>query len=282
MKNWLLRGISRGSEDYTQVLILKFCPDHMTKPEGLHLKICDNTIFLWELIDELCELSKSMVLDLWCTLGSPKELLAEKAVATHSSTLAWKIPRTDPEFAQTHVHWVSDVIQPSNPLSPLLLPSSIFPSIKVFSNEWALFTFFFFFHFYNVVISAIEHLLFKKTCNRKFFPCLFEICLLYSRMCLSWTWEPSLWNVVIRKDTTPISQSLEGRSPSSISITQQTDDLSWQGIRAFLSLSSPSFSGHHSFPILSSTVPLLFSCLLLTLLRVSCFTVSSWLKYFFK
>ena len=95
MKNWLLRGISRGSEDYTQVLILKFCPDHMTKPEGLHLKICDNTIFLWELIDELCELSKSMVLDLWCTLGSPKELLAEKAVATHSSTLAWKIPRTE-------------------------------------------------------------------------------------------------------------------------------------------------------------------------------------------
>ena len=74
---------------------------------------------------------------------------------------------------------------------PLLLLPSIFPSIKVFSNAWALFTFFFF-HFYNVVISAIEHLLFKKTCNCKFFPCLFEICLLYSRMCLSWTWEPSL------------------------------------------------------------------------------------------
>ena len=68
-----------------------------------------------------------------------------------------------------------------------------------------LFLLFFFSHFYNVVISAIEHLLFKKTCNCKFFPCLFEICLLYSRMCLSWTWEPSLWNVVIRKDTTPVS-----------------------------------------------------------------------------
>ena len=75
MKNWLLRGISRGSKDYTQVLILKFCPDHMTKPEGVRLKICDNTIFLWELIDELYELAKSMVLDLWGTLGSPKELL---------------------------------------------------------------------------------------------------------------------------------------------------------------------------------------------------------------
>ena len=39
------------------------------------------------------------------------------------------------ELAQTHVHRVSDTIQPSHPLSPLLLPPSIFPSIKVFSNE---------------------------------------------------------------------------------------------------------------------------------------------------
>ena len=40
-----------------------------------------------------------------------------------------------PEFTQTHVHWVSDAIQPSHPLlSPLLLPS-IPPSIRVFSNE---------------------------------------------------------------------------------------------------------------------------------------------------
>ena len=44
-----------------------------------------------------------------------------------------------PEFAQTHVHWVSDAIQPSHPLSrPLLLLPSIFPSIMVFSNELAL------------------------------------------------------------------------------------------------------------------------------------------------
>ena len=40
-----------------------------------------------------------------------------------------------PELAQTHVHRVSDAIQPSHPLlslSPLL---SIFPSIRVFCNE---------------------------------------------------------------------------------------------------------------------------------------------------
>ena len=42
------------------------------------------------------------------------------------------------EFAYTHVHWVSDAIQPSHPLSsPLLLPS-VFPSIGAFSNESAL------------------------------------------------------------------------------------------------------------------------------------------------
>ena len=39
------------------------------------------------------------------------------------------------EHAQTHVHWVSDVIKPSHPLCPLLLLPSSFPSIRVFSNE---------------------------------------------------------------------------------------------------------------------------------------------------
>ena len=42
------------------------------------------------------------------------------------------------EFAQTHLHWVSDAIQPSHPLSPLLFLPSIFPSITVFSNMSAL------------------------------------------------------------------------------------------------------------------------------------------------
>ena len=43
-----------------------------------------------------------------------------------------------PESTQTHVHWVSDAIQPSHLLLPLLLLPSIFPSIRVFSNESAL------------------------------------------------------------------------------------------------------------------------------------------------
>ena len=36
------------------------------------------------------------------------------------------------EFTQTHVHRVSDAIWPSHPLSS---PSSLAPSIRVFSNE---------------------------------------------------------------------------------------------------------------------------------------------------
>ena len=39
------------------------------------------------------------------------------------------------EFTQTHVHRVSDAIQPSHPLSSPLLLSLIPPSIRVFSNE---------------------------------------------------------------------------------------------------------------------------------------------------
>ena len=38
------------------------------------------------------------------------------------------------ELTQTHVHQVGDAIQPSHPLSPLLLPA-IFPRIRVFSSE---------------------------------------------------------------------------------------------------------------------------------------------------
>ena len=39
------------------------------------------------------------------------------------------------EPTQTHVHHVSDAIQPSHPHRPLLLLPSIFSSIRVFSNE---------------------------------------------------------------------------------------------------------------------------------------------------
>ena len=40
-----------------------------------------------------------------------------------------------PEFTQSHVHRVSDAIQPPHPLSSPFPPTPISPSIRVFSNE---------------------------------------------------------------------------------------------------------------------------------------------------
>ena len=40
-----------------------------------------------------------------------------------------------PEFTQTHFQRVGDTIQPSHPLSSLYLMPSMFPRIRVFSNE---------------------------------------------------------------------------------------------------------------------------------------------------
>ena len=43
-----------------------------------------------------------------------------------------------PVFTQTHVYQVGGAIQPSHPLSSLLLLPSIFPTIRIFTNESAL------------------------------------------------------------------------------------------------------------------------------------------------
>ena len=41
-------------------------------------------------------------------------------------------------YLQTHIHWVSDAIQPSHPLSPSSPPVVNLSRIRVFSNELAL------------------------------------------------------------------------------------------------------------------------------------------------
>ena len=51
------------------------------------------------------------------------------------STPGFPVHHQLPEPTQTHVHHVSDAIQPSHRLLPLLLPPSIIPSIRDFSNE---------------------------------------------------------------------------------------------------------------------------------------------------
>ena len=53
------------------------------------------------------------------------------------STPGLSIHHQLPESIQTHVHRVGNAIQPSHPLSSLSLLPSIFPRIRVFSNESA-------------------------------------------------------------------------------------------------------------------------------------------------
>ena len=51
------------------------------------------------------------------------------------STPGLPVHHQHPEFTQTHVHRISDAIQPSHPLSSPSPPAPIPPSIRVFSNE---------------------------------------------------------------------------------------------------------------------------------------------------
>ena len=51
------------------------------------------------------------------------------------STPGFPVYHQLPEPAQIHVHCIGDAIQPPYPLSYLLLPPSIFLSIRVFSSE---------------------------------------------------------------------------------------------------------------------------------------------------
>ena len=73
----------------------------------------------------VCPLLFSSVAQLCLTLCDPMDC----------STPGFPVHHQLPELAHTHVHRVGDAIQPSHPLSSLLLPPSIFPSIRVFASE---------------------------------------------------------------------------------------------------------------------------------------------------
>ena len=67
------------------------------------------------------QLSRSVVCDsLWCHVPQYGRL---------------PYPLITARVCSTHVHRVGDAIQPSHALSSLLLPPSVFPSIRIFSNE---------------------------------------------------------------------------------------------------------------------------------------------------
>ena len=98
-----------------------------------------------------------------------------------------------PELAQTHVRWVIDAIQPSHPLCPLLLPPSIFPSIKVFSDESAL-------HIRSVQFSRSVMAVSWRSHGRQHSrpPCPLPTPGVYSNPCpLCRWWHPTILSLVI-------------------------------------------------------------------------------------
>ena len=83
------------------------------------------------------ELSPAWIEDCYCS-AAPSCLTLCNPV--DCSTPGFPVLHHLLELAQTHVHQVGDAIQPSHPLSPLLLLPSVFPSSRVLSNESALHT----------------------------------------------------------------------------------------------------------------------------------------------
>ena len=75
----------------------------------------------------------------WCFQWTTVERFQFSCSVLSDSATPWTpglpIHHQLPEITQTHVHRVGDAIQPSHPLSSLLLLSPIPPSIRVFSNE---------------------------------------------------------------------------------------------------------------------------------------------------
>ena len=86
-----------------------------------------SNVILWKLINpfRIIDVPSCSVTQLYPTLCAPMDC----------SMPGFPVLHHFPELAETHVHWVSDAIQPSVLCHPLLLLPSIFCSIRVFSNE---------------------------------------------------------------------------------------------------------------------------------------------------
>ena len=64
--------------------------------------------------------------------------MADSCCPTDSSTPGLPVLHCLPQLAQGHIHWVADALHRLILCGPLLLLPSVFPSIRVFSNELVL------------------------------------------------------------------------------------------------------------------------------------------------
>ena len=113
-------------------------PDGMDFPWKLSKeKLCPLTHLLTHVCLDYLPLCTSLLACSSISVSSVQSLVLSNSLRPlDCSTPGLPVHHQLPEFTQTHVHWVGDAIQTSHPLShPLLLPPSIFPSIRAFYNE---------------------------------------------------------------------------------------------------------------------------------------------------
>ena len=94
-----------------------------------------NYLFLLKNSYSFCLLMSFISCKCCCSLAQSCPTLCEPM---DCSTSSFPVLHYLPKFAQTHVHLVDDGSNHLTPYCPLLLLPSIFPSIRVFSNESAL------------------------------------------------------------------------------------------------------------------------------------------------
>ena len=71
----------------------------------------------------------------WCSVSKSCSTLCDPV---NCSTPGFPVLHHLPQFIHTHVHWISDAIQPSHPLSPPSLPALNLSQHNIFSKEPAL------------------------------------------------------------------------------------------------------------------------------------------------
>ena len=121
-------------------------------PKSYLLQLCSlllratNDVIRWGMAQGW-QLFSLLLIALSCFHGQRRQLFSCSVMSTLCDPMDCSTPGFPAlhyllEFAQTHVHWVDDAIQPSHSLSlkllNLLLLPSTFPSIRVFFNELVL------------------------------------------------------------------------------------------------------------------------------------------------
>ena len=76
-----------------------------------------------------------MILETWTQFSSVAQLCLTLCNPVDCSTPGLPVLHQLPESAQTHVHWVSDAVQPSHPLSSPSPPAFNLSQHQGFSNE---------------------------------------------------------------------------------------------------------------------------------------------------